>query len=60
MEAKGSTVREIDGVHVFATVENGRTVSLIDSAGGRATLSIVADGVVRSVFGPAPADEGTK
>lgn len=57
---KLDTVREIDGVHLFSTVENGRTVSLIITAEGRATLSIVADGVVWSVFGHALADEATK
>jgi hypothetical protein len=34
-------------------VENGRVISVIVSADGRMTLSIVGDGVVWSVFGHA-------
>lgn len=54
---KLDSVRELDGQHVFSGLENGRAVSAIVTADGRMTLSIVADGVVWSVFGHALAEE---
>ncbi len=54
------SVTEADGVTVFSGVENGRGVSLIISATGHLTLSVVSDGVVWSVFGHAlPEAEAT-
>jgi len=50
---KLDSVTEADGVKVFSGVENGRGVSLIISATGHLTLSVVSDGVVWSVFGHA-------
>jgi len=50
---KLETVRELDGHRMFSGVENGRVISVIVSADGRMTLSIVGDGVVWSVFGHA-------
>jgi hypothetical protein len=54
------SVRETDGRHVFSGVENGRVVSIIVTAEGRMTLSIINDGVVWSVFGHALAEGGSK
>jgi hypothetical protein len=53
-------VHESQGLYVFSTVENGRSVSLIITPEGRATLSIVSDGVVWSVFGHALREEAAK
>lgn len=50
---KLETVREMEGTHVFSGVEHGRNVSLIITPEGRMTLSVIADGVVWSVFGHA-------
>lgn len=50
---KLESVHETDGVHVFSGVEHGRNVSLIITGEGRMTLSVIADGVVWSVFGHA-------
>jgi hypothetical protein len=47
------TVSEIDGSHLFSGVEHGRGLNLLINAEGRMSLSIVADGVVWSVFGHA-------
>jgi hypothetical protein len=41
-------------------VENGRNISLIITADGRMTLSVIADGVVWSVFGNALAEGDAK
>lgn len=58
---KLETVRESEGTHIFSGVEHGRNVSLIITAEGRMTLSVVADGVVWSVFGHAlPEGGGSK
>jgi hypothetical protein len=38
-------------MYLFSGVENGRNVSLLITAEGRMTLSVIADGVVWSVFG---------
>ncbi len=55
---KLETVKEVDGHHVFSGVENGRVISVIVTAEGRMTLSIINDGVVWSVFGHAvPAEQ---
>lgn len=50
---KLDSVREVDGHWVLSGVENGRSVSLVITAEERMTLSVVADGVVWSVFGHA-------
>jgi len=50
---KLGVVHEADGVRIFSGVEHGRSVSLMITDEGRTTLSIVADGVVWSVFGHA-------
>jgi len=57
---KLDAVHTIEGAHIFSGVENGRSVSLIITAEGRTTLSIVADGVVWSVFGHSLPDEAAK
>ena len=57
---KLDTVHAIEGAHVFSGVEHGRSVSLIITAEGRTTLSIVADGVVWSVFGHSLPDESVR
>jgi hypothetical protein len=58
---KLDTVHEAEGNHIFSGMENGRNVSLIITAEGRMTLSVIADGVVWSVFGLAlPDDVETK
>ena len=53
---KLETVHEKDGMHILSGVENGRNVSLLITADGRMTLSVIADGVVWSVFGHALAE----
>lgn len=56
---KLESVRESGGTHLFSGVEHGRNVSLIITGEGRMTLSVIADGVVWSVFGHAlPEGEG--
>lgn len=50
---KLAVVHEADGTRIFSGVEHGRSVNLIITDEGRTTLSIVADGVVWSVFGHA-------
>jgi hypothetical protein len=50
---KLDSVHEVDGTHIFSGVEHGRHVSLLITADGRMTLSVIADGVVWSVFGNA-------
>ncbi len=50
---KLDAVREAEGAHVFTAVEHGRIVSVIITAEGRMTLSIISDGTVWSVFGHA-------
>jgi len=50
---KLQTAYEKDGVHILSGVENDRSVSLLITPDGRMTLSVVADGVVWSVFGHA-------
>jgi hypothetical protein len=48
---KLDTVREVEGQWVLSGVEHGRGLNLVITADGRMTLSVVADGVVWSVFG---------
>ena len=48
---KLEVVREADGRHVFSGIEHGRGVSVVITAEGRMTLSVISDGVVWSVFG---------
>lgn len=50
---KLDTVHEADGVWILSGVEHGRSVNMVITAEGRMTLSVVADGVVWSVFGHA-------
>ena len=57
---KLETVHEKDGMHILSGVENGRNISLIITADGRMTLSVIADGVVWSVFGNALAEGDAK
>jgi hypothetical protein len=57
---KLDTVHSVDGAHLFSGVEHGRSVSLMITAEGRTTLSIVADGVVWSVFGHSLPDDAAK
>ncbi len=55
---KLDTVRASDGQWLLSGVEHGRALSLIITAEGRMTLSVVGDGVTWAVFGHAlPADE---
>ncbi len=55
---KLESVHEKDGMYVLSGMENGRNVSLIIAADGRMTLSVIADGVVWSVFGHALPEGG--
>ncbi|RLS48626.1 MAG: hypothetical protein DWH87_04980 [Planctomycetota bacterium] len=48
---KLDTVVESEGQWLFSGVENGRGLNLVITAEGHMTLSVVADGVVWSVFG---------
>ena len=48
---KLDTVVESDGQWLFSGVENGRGLNVVITADGHMTLSVVADGVVWSVFG---------
>lgn len=57
---KLETAHEKDGMHILSGVENGRNISLIITADGRTTLSVIADGVVWSVFGNALAEGDAK
>lgn len=57
---KLETVHEKEGTHILSGVENDRNISLIITADGRMTLSVIADGVVWSVFGHALAEGETK
>jgi hypothetical protein len=50
---KLEAVHQAEGVSVFTGVENDRGVTLVITPEGRLTLSIIADGVVWSVFGHA-------
>lgn len=50
---KLDTVHEVDGAWILSGLEHGRSVSMVITAEGRMTLSVVADGVVWSVFGHA-------
>ena len=47
------TVHEVNGAWILSGLEHGRSVSMVITAEGRMTLSVVADGVVWSVFGHA-------
>jgi hypothetical protein len=46
-------VHESEGQWLFSGVEHGRGLSVIVTAEGRISLSVVGDGVVWSVFGSA-------
>ena len=48
---KLATVVESEGQWLFSGVENGRGLNVVITAEGHMTLSVVADGVVWSVFG---------
>lgn len=48
---KLDTVVESEGQWLFSGVENGRGLNVVITAEGHMTLSVVADGVVWSVFG---------
>lgn len=48
---KLDTVVESEGQWLLSGVENGRGLNLVITAEGHMTLSVVADGVVWSVFG---------
>ena len=48
---KLDTVVESKGQWLFSGVENGRGLNVVITADGHMTLSVVADGVVWSVFG---------
>ncbi len=48
---KLDTVLESEGQWLFSGVENGRGLNVVITADGHMTLSVVADGVVWSVFG---------
>jgi hypothetical protein len=50
---KLDSVHEVDGAWILSGVEHGRSVSMVITGEGRMTLSVVADGVVWSVFGHA-------
>lgn len=55
---KLDTVVESEGQWLLSGVENGRGLNLVITAEGHMTLSVVADGVVWSVFGNVlPADD---
>ena len=55
---KLATVVESEGQWLFSGVENGRGLNVVITAEGHMTLSVVADGVVWSVFGNVlPADD---
>jgi hypothetical protein len=57
---KLEAVHEKDGMVILSGVEDGRNVSLLIAADGRMTLSVIADGVVWSVFGNALAEGDAK
>ena len=48
---KLDTVVESEGQWLFSGVEHGRGLNMVITADGHMTLSVVADGVVWSVFG---------
>jgi hypothetical protein len=50
---KLDSAHEVDGVWILSGLEHGRSVSMVITGEGRMTLSVVADGVVWSVFGDA-------
>ena len=50
---KLDAVHEADGTWILSGVEHGRSVNMVITTEGRMTLSVVADGVVWSVFGHA-------
>ncbi len=50
---KLDSAHEVDGVWILSGLEHGRSVSMVITGEGRMTLSVVADGVVWSVFGHA-------
>ena len=50
---KLDTVHEADGAWILSGLEHGRSVNMVITAEGRMTMSVVADGVVWSVFGHA-------
>jgi hypothetical protein len=54
---KLETVHRSEGVAVFSGVENDRGLTVVITDEGRLTLSIIADGVVWSVFGHALREE---
>ena len=57
---KLDTAKESDGVWVLSGTEHGRGVSVIITAEGHVTISVIGDGVVWSVFGHAlPESETT-
>ncbi|MFM7206656.1 MAG: hypothetical protein ACKO4T_08315 [Planctomycetaceae bacterium] len=57
---KLESVREKDGTLILSGMEGDRNVSLLITADGRMTLSVIADGVVWSVFGHALPDGESK
>ena len=57
---KLEAVHKAEGVSVFTGVENNRGVTVVITDEGRLTLSIIADGVVWSVFGHALPEERGK
>lgn len=57
---KLDTVHHADGLHVFSGIEHGRGLNVVVTTEGRMTLSIVADGVVWSVFGLALPEDATQ
>ena len=57
---KLDTAVESEGQWLFSGVENGRGLNLVITAEGHMTLSVVADGVVWSVFGNVLAADDAK
>ena len=57
---KLDTVVESEGQWLFSGVENGRGLNVVITADGHMTLSVVADGVVWSVFGNVLAADDAK
>ena len=57
---KLDTVVESEGQWLFSGVEHGRGLNLVITADGHMTLSVVADGVVWSVFGHVLSAEDAK
>lgn len=50
---KLDSAHEVDGTWILSGIEHGRSVNMVITPEGRMTLSVVADGVVWSVFGHA-------